>query len=82
MTIKGDEIEREERRERGEGKIEIEINRDSNHTIDLFPARSLSKDCLYSGFTFSTLILEHDPSIIKLAKPRQTVLKKLNLSTV
>lgn len=31
MTIKGDEIEGEERRKRGEGKIEIEINRDSNH---------------------------------------------------
>lgn len=65
----------------GGGKIEIEISRDSIHRSSS-STRSLSKDCLYSGFTFSTLILEHDPSIIKLAKPRQTVLKKLNLSTV
>lgn len=72
---------KEKKGEKGE-KVRLKLKSTAIPSIDLFPARSLSKDCLYSGFTFSTLILEHDPSIIKLAKPRQTVLKKLNLSTV
>lgn len=50
--------------------------------FDLFPIRSLSQRLpLFEVYVFN-INSRARPELIKLAKPRQTVLKKLNLSTV